>query len=62
MKKRTSGALAIGVVVVVVAALLAIFNQSRTFAQAMGQDYDLDRSRRSRQTFSMWQMTPSPAG
>lgn len=40
MKKRTSGALAIGVVVVVVAALLAIFNQSRTFAQAMGQDYD----------------------
>ena len=39
MKKRTSGALAIGVVVVVVAALLAIFNQSRTFAQAMGQDY-----------------------
>ena len=40
MKKRTSGALAIGVVVVVVAALLAIFNQSRTFAQTMGQDYD----------------------
>ena len=40
MKKQTSGALAIGVVVVVVAALLAIFNQSRTFAQTMGQDYD----------------------
>lgn len=40
MKKQTSGALAIGVVVVVMAALLAIFNQSRTFAQAMGQDYD----------------------
>ena len=39
MKKRTSGALAIGVVVVVVAALLAIFNQSRTFPQIMGQDY-----------------------
>ena len=43
MKKRTSGALAIGVVVVVVAALLAIFNQSRTFAQTM----TLDRSRQS---------------
>ena len=40
MKKRTSGALAIGVVVVVMAALLAIFNQFRTFAQTMGQDYD----------------------
>ena len=40
MKRQTSGALAIGVVVVVVAALLAIFNQSRTFAQTMGQDYD----------------------
>ena len=29
-----------GWLVVVVAALLAIFNQSRTFAQTMGQDYD----------------------
>ena len=40
MRNRTSGALFVGVVVVVVAALLAIFNQSRTFAQFMGPDYD----------------------
>ncbi|MFQ7138701.1 hypothetical protein [Evtepia sp.] len=40
MRNRSSGALSVGVVVVVVAALLAIFNQSRTFAQFMGPDYD----------------------
>ena len=40
MRNRTSGVLFVGVVVVVVAALLAIFNQSRTFAQFMGPDYD----------------------
>ena len=39
MTKRNNGALAIGIVIVIVAALVAIFTQSRTFAQAMGQDY-----------------------
>ena len=37
---KSKGALALGLVIVVVAALLAIFNQSRTFAQFMGPDYD----------------------
>lgn len=39
MTKRNNGALAIGIVIVIVAALVAIFTQSRTFAQAMGQGY-----------------------
>ena len=47
MKKRTSGALAIGVVVVVMAALLAIFNQSRTLPRPWGKTMTLDRSRQS---------------
>ena len=36
---KSKGALALGLVIVVVAALLAIFNQSRTFPQLMGQSY-----------------------
>ena len=39
MTKRNNGALAIGIVIVIVAALVAIFTQSRTFTQIMGQDY-----------------------
>mgnify|MGYP007108049656 CR=1 FL=1 len=39
MTKRNNGALAIGIVIVIVAALVAIFHQSRTFTQIMGQDY-----------------------
>lgn len=62
MKKQTSGALAIGVVVVVVAALLAIFNQSRTFAQTMGQDYDPGQVQAIHVARSMRQMTPNPVG
>ncbi len=36
---KSKGALAVGILIVVVAALLAIFNQSRTFPQLMGQSY-----------------------
>ena len=39
MTKRNNGALAIGIVIVIVAALVAIFTQSRTFTQIMGQGY-----------------------
>lgn len=36
-------ALALALVIVVAAALAAIFHQSRTFTQIMGQDYDPER-------------------
>ena len=39
MTKRNNAALAIGIILVIVAALVAIFNQSRTFPQIMGQSY-----------------------
>lgn len=39
MTKRNNGALAIGIIIVIAAALVAIFTQSRTFAQIMGQGY-----------------------
>lgn len=40
---RSKGPLAIGILIVVVAALLAIFNQSRTFPQLVGQSYAPDK-------------------
>lgn len=39
MTKRNNAALAIAIILVIVAALVAIFNQSRTFPQIMGQSY-----------------------
>ena len=36
---KQNRALGLALVIVVAAALVAIFHQSRTFAQAMGQDY-----------------------
>ena len=37
---KQNRALGLALVIVVAAALVAIFTQSRTFAQTMGQDYD----------------------